>query len=83
MSVTHYHSDIGVKWTDKQWETFRAIKDDPEWRPNQRKEPLTMVKLRHSMMLNPLLVERAKVFAKSRDISFQGLIDTLLRIVAE
>lgn len=81
--VTHYHGEVRVDWTDNEWERLRAIKDDPAWKSRGHTMPVGEKKVNHTFSLSPFLIERAKMFAVERDVSFSGLVELLLRTITE
>ncbi len=82
MEATNYNG-INPGFTDGEYERLRAIKDDPSWKPNTRKQPIGFAKMRTGLTLPPLLAERAKLYAKEHGISFPILVENLLSVIVD
>ncbi len=77
------YNGVKVDFTDCEYARLKAIKNDPGWKPNHRKQPIGYAKMRTGLTLPPLLADRAKVYAKDRGISFAVLVENLLSVIVD
>ena len=75
------YNGIDPGFTDGEYARLRAIKDAPGWKPNIHTAKLS--KVRSNLSLNPFLMERAKVYAETHDISFAVLVENMLSVIVD
>ena len=76
--VKHYHKDIEVDWTDREWDRLQRIKQGEDVPYGQSRKLIGV-----QSNLSPLLKTKAEEFAKANGMSLSKLIRETLKIIVD